>query len=227
MNPLLAANFEPLIPFVVFFVFLTLSLLHAAWKRSQRSDQSEPGGWDRPGEILTEGDEVGGGQVVRRYVRPSTPESVPPAPRQLTPWEEELERLLRGDGPPARPVPEPVVAAPPVAPPPLGPVHEKPASPRPVTTWVAVGPAPMPKPVPPPVTLVSARVAPAPVESLKARAQSYLQRTDGRPRALSPPPRPGRSPDIAAVVTRLQSRQTARQAILAAVILGPPKALES
>ncbi len=225
MNPLLSANFEPLIPFVIFFVFLTLSLLHAAWKRSQRSDPSDPGGWGRPGETLEEGDRVEGGQVVRRYVRPSPSETVPPAPPSMTPWEEELERLLRGDSPPSPPRPEPVAPAPPVVPPPLWSAREMPVKPPPVAEWVAVDSEPTP--VAPLVTLVSARPVPASTASLKSRAQSYLHHAQARPTALPPPPRPGRAPEIAAFVAGLRSRPAARQAVLAAVVLGPPKALEA
>src|SRR5262245_44035693 len=123
---LIAAGWEPFIPFAIFFGFITLSILHALWKRSQRSGSDES--WDRPSESAEPDKDSEGRPVVDRYIRPASlsppapgtvsPTPVTTTPRPLSPWEQELERVLGRTAPtvspPPLPTPAPAVPPPPV-----------------------------------------------------------------------------------------------------------------
>jgi hypothetical protein len=66
--------------------------------------------------------------------------------------------------------------------------------------------------------------------TMQDRVQEYLARADRKVEGASPvgPPRPAtRSPELDQLVAGLRRRATARQAILASLILGRPKALEA
>lgn len=185
-TPLMAAGLGPWIPFIVFFVFISLSLLHAAWQRSRRSDRSDPEGWGGPARPLEEGEEVSGGTVVvRRYVRPGTPTTPPPlsapAPRSLTPWEAELEELL-GNG--RIPTPTPA-SVPPVLPrvasetrPLPLPVPERHWESSTVEELLDSSPESAPMPSAPLASLAQADAAYESGATLQDRVQQYLARAD-------------------------------------------------
>jgi len=170
----------------------------------------------------------------RRQAPPPPPGSNPaPARPQATNWEEELRRLLEGDAP-RRPVP-PVVMAP--APPPL------PAPPR---------PQPKRQPAAPPPFLARSSIPvpdegheeeaglPVKMPTLAQSAQAYLsartldarmaarlkqvsQNVQTHPKfTMQRQPMPA----IRQGVALLRDRQSQRAAIIASIVLGPPKALE-
>ncbi|MBN9693100.1 MAG: hypothetical protein J0M24_22890 [Verrucomicrobia bacterium] len=228
MYSLFAAGWGPLIPFIVFFFFLTLSLLHTLYKRSQRGDRSEHGDW--PSEPLNEGDEVTGGRVVGRYERPNTPVPSPYSPtetRPLSPWEAELERVLRRETPVPAP-PPPVLPLPTSAP------------------WIPPSPMTSAQTTVEELTAADLEAATLATESqelvaatatsphngfsLQDRVQGYLHGVEAQVRnpALRPAPvRVTQTPELAAFVASLRNPASARQAILASLVLEPPKALQS
>ena len=243
MNFLLADSWDSLIPVVVFGIGILLSLIQRAFQRSRRSDQSEPGGWDRNPEVLEEGTEVdSGARVLRRYVRPGGSTSAPPPlPRTNSPWEQELERVLQ------RRVPQP---SPPVLPPmtPVQPVLE------PEPSWEPVR-ATLEHPIDQTASVedLSARdleSAPTTVSSLSTAVESggrlvstidieervrrMMDRVGGQVRhvipvtateATSSMGRPKGVPD--GWIAGLRNPSTARQAMLASLVLGRPKSLEA
>jgi hypothetical protein len=173
-------------------------------------------------------------------LRRGTPAAPPPSPRPVTTsnWEEELRRLLSG---------EPPVTKPPPPPPPVQPVIiSAPASPPVMPSPVIV----KRQPPPPPVHVIRPHVeeaAEAPAVSLAKLEQSagayrrasqlheavgeHLRQVDAmteRHLAMAPVTRPrGVSSDLAKFIASLRDPGTARQAIAASIILGPPKALET
>jgi hypothetical protein len=186
--------------------------------------------------------------------RQGRPGSAPQPQRQTTSWEEELRRLLGEDSPPSaapppmRP-PPPIVAPPPprvmpVPPPvrmpaPMQPRAEQYSQPqRPPLVMPAPAPRPRPVVVPIPESApVDAAVAtPA---SLRDSERAYVQaaqlaqetsaRIDrvsaGRVKQTTVERRPV-SAEISEVVALFKSARTARQAVIASIILGPPPALE-
>jgi hypothetical protein len=227
MNSLFAAGWGPLIPFFVFFFFLTLSLLHTLYKRSQRGDRSEHGGW--PSEPMNEGDEVTGGRVVGRYERPTTPVPAPYFPtesRPLSPWEAELERVLRREPPVAAP-PPPVLPIP--TPAPWHPHTSRTSTETTVEELTAADLesatfAPEPR-----ETFAAAATSPHGGFSLQDRVQGYLHSVAAQSRhpALTlAPVRTTQTPELAAFVAGLRTPASARQAILASFVLSPPKSLQ-
>jgi hypothetical protein len=241
-------NWGPLIPFGIFFVFLTLSILHATWKRAQRGQEDGGSTWIPPKIPPDDVGDFGEPTIVRRYVRPASAEfpapSAPSGPRPLSPWEQELERVLRGERRPAAPPPLPQYDAPPV------PVIVSPAYPRPL-------PEPPLEAFPPLLSreainesgdleaadLESAPMPTAPLASLESAATAYLRgstldrrvagemtRVDQRIAHAAPtavPVNQGMSPDLRALIAGLRRPATARQAIIASLILGKPRALET
>lgn len=172
---------------------------------------------------------------------PPPVDTPPPPPPPVRDWEEELRRLLEGESevpPRAPPPPPPVIVreTPPPPPPPVRPIAPVPAP--------APTPPPLFRPAPAPASLEQAE-APAfelaPLsesnqayaraaqlsEQVAARiAQAYV-RTE-RPIAAGPVQRGGSvTPEVAALFAQLRHPRTARQAILASVVLGPPRGLES
>ncbi len=143
-------------------------------------------------------------------------------------WEEELRRLLEGD----RPTPAPP-ASPPKAPP-LPPARPQPAPP------VIVGPVRSVLSTPPPAPLRSLESVVPELDELTSTARQQAQRLQGRAatdlkRAEAVAARQtvgtqlthraGTTAEIAAVRGMLGNSQTARQAVIASVILGPPVGL--
>lgn len=181
---------------------------------------------------------------------PSQPRSKPartppPAPRQAkaTSWEEELRRLLEGESPEAPPPPVIVFEErPPAAAP------QPPAKARPV-----IEQAP-PAPVRPLVTLAESAAAYQRAEQLDKKVEAQLGRVGSMAEAASALQKASGldvavaermskvtgqlvaqaavvqhravSTDVARVVAMFRDPRSARQAVLASLILGPPKALD-
>lgn len=242
---LLADSWDSLIPVVVFVFFLVVSLIQRAFQRSQRSDRSEPGGWDQRPEILEEGTEVeSGARVLRRYVRPQDSTSDPPAyPRSSSSWEQELERVLQ------RRVPQ---AAPPIVPP-VAPVEPEPV-PGPEPTWDPVRTTiehpidhttsvdvllmrnleSAPAPASPLSTAVESGERMVSTINLQERVRSMMDRVGGQVRHVIPVTATaaasshGRPMGASGTwIAALRTPETARQAMLASLVLGRPKSLEA
>ena len=169
-----------------------------------------------------------------------------PAPRQSksVSWEEELRRLLEGDAPVAPPLPLIIVEKKPpatVTPP-------APARARPMVEESS------PAPVRPLVTLSESASAHQRVEQLNKRVEAHMGRVASMAAAASAFQKASGldvaiedrmskvtgqhvaqaavvqhkavPPDVAQVVALFRGPRTARQAIIASLILGPPRGLE-
>lgn len=215
--PLLAASFESLI---VFVVILLLSAV-ANWIKTRKG--LDPEAWD---------EEQTGTPPSGPRPRPPTSGTPPPRPKPVFDLEGELRRLF-GEEPEPKPAPPPVLPRPVVE-----------AQPSEVFVPVVLAPAPPAAPSSLGRTAVEAATATAGESARMASvANSYLRSgTAGRTgldraeaarlasqferRAGSVRDRRrAASPDVASVLALLQQPTTARQAILASVILGPPKGL--
>lgn len=185
-----------------------------------------------------------------RPVSPANPPPTPvPLPRPVLQWEEELRRLLEGDTEPAPtlapapPPPPPVPAAPP--PPPLQPPRmPAPQAREPHPTHL---PVPTRSPVRFPEMPGALDDAPAPAFQLATMEQSAsaygrashlddktgvrLRDIDAQTVRHSTPPafvhdRAVRSREAERVIAQLRNPHTARQVVLASMILGPPRSLD-
>lgn len=225
---LLAAWWEPLIPFAMVVGFVGLSLLQMAWKRSQRHDPSGDQPWPFPPQAP--GDPADDPLAsLRRYVRPSQPSShggsaTPPPARPLSPWEQELERVLRGE-PSVSPIPPP----PPVMVPAAEHPRETPLPPLLVVREISESSdlESAPAPSRPLASLTTDTVDRA--ATLEDRVRAQMHQVDLRIGSATASKVPGRKvrldPTVAALVRDLRKPATARQALIASVILGSPKAL--
>ena len=164
----------------------------------------------------------------------ATAPAAPPRPSMAANWEEELRRLLSGET--ATPKPPPAAA------PPIRPVviqQEHPAS-RPVSVPPPVRPlAPSPPAQPRMVAAHTAPDLPVLTESRTAYQRAshlpdevaqHLKRVDQMvERHLIKPPAAHRqavSVEAARTISMIRNPATARQAIIASIVFGPPKALE-
>lgn len=235
MNPiLLAAGWQPLIPFILAIGFFCLSLLHAAWKKNQRRGPTGPRHDPPPlqaSESSRRFDPPPPVRHVHRHEAESEDEGPPisrPA-RLPSPWEMELERMLHGD-----PL---VLAAPlPRTPPPeikSWEPYQFPGLP-PVLAAISVSESTDLESAPAPSTpLASLASASASVE----RGTTLLERVHGRMQSVNTQvvhAAPTRAtiraatldPGVAAMVRNLGKPATARQALVASIIMAPPKAFE-
>ncbi len=139
-------------------------------------------------------------------------------------WEKELRRFLGGEAPSAPPpIPPPVVVQQPSRPPPLL-SKSKPKSSRPV---VAVEPDEGPSRIL--STLTEAASAYEKAQRLHEKVAGRMRKTDKQTqthKAAIPGHAKRVAPEIASVVSLLRSPHTARHAVVASLILSPPKALE-
>jgi len=203
----LNAGVDSLITVIVIF----LITVAANWMKKMKQQGEQPGTTPPPN--------------VPGSAEPSRPVQTPPRP---TSWEEELRRLLEGETP-AAPAPRPQ--------PPIVIAQSRPQ------------PAPTLRPIQPPPVFAQPSVAlPQPVQvvvragnlaSMEESKRAY-ERASQLDKAVSariekvpgehvqpttvirrPPP-----PDIAQVVSLFKSSRTARQAVIASIILGQPRALE-
>jgi hypothetical protein len=184
---------------------------------------------------------------------PGPPSGAPaPEPSPARSWEEELRRLLEGEplSLPPKPAPPPVIQP---QRPPTAPLPTSSPRPRPVVITplpASLSPPPPSKPaarIPVKVVAVTANeTVEAPAAHLASMAESAAayqrarQLHDGVARHLgqidaqtehhlvktSPVRRRSRSPDVAQAIAWARNPRSARQAVVAALILGPPKALD-
>ena len=162
--------------------------------------------------------------------RPGTPPRTSPGPSS---WEEELRRLLEGESPTApRPTRPPVVisqpprTAPPVAPPIVRPVLI--SSSRPVPA--AAAPPPMPAKIETSAgqlaSLRESRQAYERASTLDVSVAQHIQGVPGQAVQATSVIRRPVSAEITQAVSLFKNAQTSRQAVLASIILGPPRSLE-
>ncbi len=216
--PLLADSWESLIAFVVILVLSGLS----NWLRRRKGLPTEAGEEEAPIPPPL--------RPLRREPgpEPPAPETAPPEP----PFdlERELRRLFGEEPappPPPPPTPPSVVTAPPPSPPPR---------PAPVESVSVESLEARPAPVRELATLAEAEaayqrasaldeLALAKLEAARARAEAAKALAAQR-RAEAAARLRGRSPEVEALLTALRSPHTARQALLATFVFGPPKALD-
>jgi hypothetical protein len=172
----------------------------------------------------------------RRPMNPqgqSRPSASPRPPSGPVSWEEELRRLLEGGTPsappPMRPPPVVITQAPRAIPP---------APPLPRPTFA---PPPRPVPViitPPPVpiygetrprqlaTFQESSTAYERASSLGSIVSQHIESVPGQAIQLTTVVRNQTSPELLQAIALFKNARSARQAIIASIILGPPKALE-
>ncbi len=227
MTPLFAASIESLIAFVVIMLLSALG----NWMKQRKSQAPDTSEDEHP---------------ARPFAQPETVEAGPePPPARRKPFfdlEGELRRLLGEEAPPtAVPAPPPPIL-------PEGPKVPPPIVPRPVLSAEPdedFVPVPLPAGTHFPKTTRELDAEPAPTfdlapmgESASAyrrggdvdhAAETKLQAARTRTEQHKPlgPRIPQRtvSPDTAAVLRLLRQPRTARQAILASVVLSPPKGM--
>ena len=187
----------------------------------------------------------------RENPRPPTPARPVGAPRPLNPrpvaprptsWEDELRKLL-GEESAAPPPPRP---APPVRPTPVIIQAPRPApTPRPIKVVpppVVSQPTPAPQPATTLATLTGAAQVEQSVRDLGAMQESKrayerasqldtvmanrIATTPGKPVETTSVMHRVATPEVAQVLSLFKNARSARQAVLASIILGPPKALE-
>lgn len=227
MSPLLlAAWWEPLIPVAVVVGTLILTSLQAAWRKSRQRTSSDtheqfgqtaaPEGWEAPRTVS------GTPQWQRRSTaNPPLPGTVRQPVLPPSPWERELERMLGPSPASAPPIqveePEPEF----VFPQPLPPLLAGVSTSDPATLDTTEVPT---LPIP---SLVAADVKVERAATLQERVRAHMNLVDTSikqahpqrvPHQEDPKGRTSRSG-----VRRLRSVSAARQAFVAAVVLGPSR----
>lgn len=153
---------------------------------------------------------------LRRPGNPSTGRPAP-APSPAASWEEELRRLLQGEQQPRRTPPPVVIQVPPPLPPPVR------------------RPAPVPQSDPDMDRGLSVRMP-----TLEHSAQAFLRASNLESKVAEHMQRVGQqvashkklelkkevAPAIRQALSLVRNRQSQRAAIIAGIVLGPPKALE-
>jgi hypothetical protein len=185
-------------------------------------------------------------QESRRPTSSTTSRPAAPRPAATTDWEEELRRLLSGEPPVTKPPPVPTPQPTP-APPPIRPVVIQAPKPVPVPSPVTGAP-PVVRTIPPPLAgtvMAEARKSvevqlPTLKESVTAYQRAGHLQAQGierlkhvaemSERHVASAPAAHRttvSPDAVRTIALIRNRNTVRQAIVAAMILGAPKGLEN
>jgi hypothetical protein len=197
---------------IFLLVVVVLSVLHSWWKK--RKGQTEPDSESAPGQ-------------------PPRPQMTPPAGRPSPPpskaasWEEELRRLLQGEEP-GRPAPPPVVSQQPRAmPPPLPRSAARPV-PAPQAVVIQQSDPDMEKGLPVKMpSLEQSAQAYLRASQLESRVAEHMQRVDQLVTTHQKvESRKQVAPEIRQAIGLVRQRQSQRAAILAGIILGPPKAME-
>lgn len=188
---------------------VVISMIHSWLQKRKEQPEEESSPWPKP--------------------QPRHPNAPPPLNRPPQPapkagnWEEELRRLLQG-GEPARPRPPVVIAAPP--PLPRTPSARPRVVPAPVVTVEPDGDMDTGLPVRMP-TLEKSAQAFLRASSLEARVAEHMRGVDARVTSHAAPEiKRTKAPEVREALALVRGRQSQRAAIIASVILGPPKALE-
>jgi hypothetical protein len=161
-------------------------------------------------------------------------------------WEEELRRLLEGQSPtapprpmqppPMRPAPPPMARQQPRQTPPAPPAVIRPVLIPPEVRPVLSPPRSMPTPaaVGASIEVSAGRMAPLTqskeayerASQLDKSVAAHIDRVPGQRVLATNVIRRAASPEIVQVVSMFKNARAARQAVLASVILGPPRSLE-
>jgi hypothetical protein len=201
--PLFAESWESLIAFVVILLLSGLG----NWLRQRKAP---------PPESWTDEEEAPSPRPGRP--RPEFEESRPTPP--AFDLERELRRML-GEEPPASPPPPPPVIV-------TAPVETRPPPRAPAPVIVPEDLEQRPAPGFELAAVAEAQAAYQRAGAIDANAQALLEAAKARAAqhraSLAGPHRDAHAPEVAAVLAALRSPRTARQAILASIILGPPKA---
>jgi len=196
---------------ILIIAIAVLSLLHSWWKKRNGQGDEDAVPWPttpprRP--------PVGPPQ--------NRPASAPPS--QAANWEDELRRLMGEE--PSRPAPPPVVVQ--QAPPPLPrtpALRPKPAQrPEPIADYGREMETSFPAQMP---SLAHSAQAFQHTSNFETKATAHLQRADQQ--VVAHPKfymKREASPEVRQAVSLVRNRQSQRAAILAGIILGPPKAME-
>ena len=190
-------------------VVVVISILSSWWKKKRGEPEDESNPW--PGYPPRH----------KPQAPPAGRPAPPPSPSQASNWEEELRRLLQGEES-ARPAPPPVVVqqsrpAPPPLPPPV------PAS-RPVNALESDPDMDKGLAVP---SLEQSAQAFLRASQIETKVAAHMQRVDQQVtthqkvslKKVAPPA-------IRQAIGLVRNRQSQRAAIIAGLILGPPKAME-
>ena len=191
---------------ILILAIVVISIIHSWWKKRNGQGDEDATPWPT--------------------APPRRPPAVPPQNRPINApqpmaanWEEELRRLLQGEEP-ARPAPPPVV----VQAPPSIPRVASPPTPRPVI--VAQSDPDMDKGLAVPSLEQSAQAF-LRASQIEAKVAAHMQRVDQQvathPKLNFKKDAP---PEIRQAVALVRGRQSQRAAIIAGIILGPPKSME-
>jgi hypothetical protein len=194
---------------IFLLVVVVLSMLHSWWKK-------------RKGEPETEGEsESWPGEKPGRTTSTSPAGRPTPPPSKAASWEEELRRLLQGEEP-ARPSSPPVVVQ---LPPPLPRAVARPAL-RPVVIQQIDPDMEKGLPVKMP-TLEHSAQAFLRASQLESKVATHMQRVDQQVTTHQKIElRKQIAPEIRQAISLVRQRQSQRAAIIAGIVLGPPKAME-
>ena len=193
---------------IFLLVVVVISMLHSWWKKRKGEPDTETDSESWPGQ---------------QPGRPTTPPASRPAspPSKAASWEEELRRLLQGEEP-AGPTPPPVVVQ---LPPPLPRAAFRPA-PRPVVIEQVDPDMEKGLPVQMPSLEHSAQAF-LRASQLESKVATHMQRVDLQ---VTTHPKLGLkkevAPEIRQAIGLVRNRRSQRAAIIAGIVLGPPKAME-
>jgi hypothetical protein len=205
--------------FLTALVILVISAVATWFKKRTQGDRGREGG--RVGEL----------QPPSQINRPAGQRPVVSRPPQRpASWEEELRRLLEGEttasqsAPPAPPpVVVPPVPRPAVVPPPI---RVRPVVNRPVYVPPVEAAPTFEIPKRQLGSLEESRKAYERASQLDKTVAQHIDRVQGAPVKLTTVTHKELSPEVAQVVSLFKNPGTARRAVIASVILGPPKGLE-
>lgn len=161
------------------------------------------------------------------------PDPSRPRPQfRSTSWEDELRRLLDGQNPPTTTTPR----QPPPVPPQLPRANPGVPSARPTAAIrpPAYAPRLSPEPVPSAIEVLAGKLAPlaqsqqayARASQIDKTAAAQIERVPGQHVQMTTVVRRAASPEVMQVISLFKSAQAARQAVIASVVFGPPRALE-
>ncbi len=190
---------------ILIFVFIAAALSWLQKKQTEgQEDQETPSPFPRQ---------------PRSPGAPSPPRGQPQAPRPQS-WEEELKRLLEGRVEEAPPPPPPILVQRPSArsplPPPL-PQAARPAFPSAERSPVDVEFKPLPG-------LTTSVQAYQEASTLQEKVQQHLRQVTRKPVGTTQVLHRAASPEATRAIGLVRDPQAVRSAILASVVLGPPRA---
>lgn len=192
--------------FIGLIIFAVIAII-ASWLKRKQGESEETETWTPPPPRRPQS---------TRGQPPPPPVQQPP-PKAMT-WEEELRRLLEGQLPEREPPPPPIIAQRPApAPPPL---------PVPTPRVPEIEEPAFPAAFRPSTVLRESELAYERASHLDTQVEEHFRELMTHPPAQTELPRRSAvRPEIAEALALVRSRRSLRAAVLASVILGPPRAL--